>query len=307
MTVSLFSLQALASIVLASVALASPFTDTLLRDEALWGDGQAEYSFYDATEVRYGVPRESEVRHILVRENFLPNTKVKANDWQTLGAYPVIKLNQIIRVPTGVYRYDQMHSGFWNAADGKLEKFSLASIDSCGNSYKEGRINRNRLTYDANTYWENMDRVHREVNLPESALFYDELPFKLRLLDWGNVTEFTAPLTGSVITSKVDGLAFEPAKFTVEATDDAKRVTVDPRRRNGRLRVRTRESLSAPRVGEGGRWFAEIEGQWSARLLESQRARRRGVDRGDRSLGGLRRASWPLRWSLLLGGGDFLG
>ncbi len=221
------SLQVLASVALSSVALASPFVDTLLRDESVWGDGQAEYSFYDATEVRYGVPRESEVRHILVRENFLPNTKVKADDWQTIGAYPVIKLNQIVRVPTGVYRYDQMHSGFWNAETGKLEKFSLASIDSCGNSYKEGRIDRNRLTYDANTYWEDMDRVHREVNLPESGLFYDELPFKLRLLDWGNVTDFVAPLTGSVINSKADGLAFAPAEFTVDVTEEFKRVTVE--------------------------------------------------------------------------------
>ncbi|MGC1480462.1 MAG: hypothetical protein WA771_08155 [Chthoniobacterales bacterium] len=221
------AILAFASLSVIAAPTGSPFSTALLEDESLWGDGQAEYNFYDATEVRYDAPRKSEVRHILVRENFLPNTKVKADDWKTPGAYPVFKLNQIIQVPTGVYRYDQMHSAFWNADTGKLEKFSLASMDSCGNSYKEGRIARNRLTYDANTYWEKMDRVHREVNIPETALFYDELPFKLRLLDWDNVTKFTAPLTKSVINSKADVLAFEPAKFTVESTDEAKRVTVE--------------------------------------------------------------------------------
>jgi hypothetical protein len=206
---------------------ASPFTPTLLQDEALWGDGQAEYNFYDAVEVRYGVPRETEVRHILVRENFLPNDMVKANDWQTPGAYPVIKLNQIIRVPTGVYRYDQMHSSFWNVATGDLEKFSLASIDSCGNSYKEGRIANDTLAYQAHTYWQGMDNEQRDADLPPGALFYDELPFKLRLLDWENAKAFTAPLTGSIINSQADALAFTPATFTVTTTPEGNTVTVE--------------------------------------------------------------------------------
>ncbi len=205
----------------------SPFTTALLQDETLWGDGKAEYSFYDALEVRYGVPRETEVRQILVRENFLPNDKVKANDWKTQGAYPVIKLNQIIRVPTGVYHYDQMHSSFWNAGTGDLEKFSLASMDSCGNSYKEGRVADDTLAYRAHTYWEGMSDVQRDSELPPGALFYDELPFKLRLLDWENATTFTAPLTGSVVNSKADALEFTEANFSVTATTEAKTVTVE--------------------------------------------------------------------------------
>ncbi len=205
---------------------APPFTTTLL-EQPLWADGKAEYNFYDAVEVRYGVPRDTEVRHIIVRENFLPNDKVKANDWRTPGAYPIIKLNQIIRVPTGVYRYDQMHSSFWNAGDGNLEKFSLASIDSCGNSYKEARLAGQSLAYQAHTYWQGQDNVQRDVPLPEGALFYDELPFKLRLLDWENVETFAAPLTGSVIGSQADALEFSPATFTVGNSPDGRIVTVE--------------------------------------------------------------------------------
>ncbi len=216
----------LAATLLPNTQAASPFTPDLLQDETLWGDAKAEYSFYDAVEVRYGVPRETEVRHILVRENFLPNDKVKANDWKTPGAYPVIKLNQIIRVPTGVYRYDQMHSSFWNAGTGELEKFSLASIDSCGNSYKEGRINGKSLDYQALTYWEGMDHVRRAVDLPPATLFYDELPLKLRLLDWDNVKTFTAPLIGSVINSKADALEATDATFTISEDRDTRTVTV---------------------------------------------------------------------------------
>ncbi len=207
--------------------VAAPFTPILLEDESLWGDGRAEYNFYDAVEVRYGLPRDTEVRHILVRENFLPNDQVKADDWKTPGAYPVIKLNQIIRVPTGTYRYDQMHSGFWNAASGDLEKFSLASMDSCGNSYKEGRIANGALAYRAHTYWEGMSDVERDIELPPGALFYDELPFKLRLLDWENVTTFTAPLTGSVVSSRADALEFSDATFTVVTAPEAKTVKVE--------------------------------------------------------------------------------
>lgn len=221
-----FSFPPVLLIALTISASASPFKDTLLTDETLLGDGLAEYSFYDAELMLYGAARQTEVRHILVRESFAADAPVKADDWQKPGTVPVIKLNQVIRVPAGVYRYDQMLSTFWRGADGELEKFSLASIDSCGNTYKEGRLDGSSLDYEARTYWEGMDRINRTVALPDDALFYDELPFKLRLLDWQAVREFTAPLVPSVINSKADALTFEPAQFLVEATNDGWQVTV---------------------------------------------------------------------------------
>jgi hypothetical protein len=214
---------------------ASPFTDRLLRDEALWGDGRAELSIYTGTERRYDVARETEVRHILVREHFTADTQVKADDWRAPGAYPVIKLNQILTVPTGTYRYDQGHSAFWRADTGGLIKFALTSNDSCGLTYKQGNFDGTRWRYRAFTYWDGMAETDTRALPPADALFYDELPFRLRLLDWPRVTRFTAPLMAGVIGSRADRLVWTPATFTVATGEATHAVTVDHARGRDRF------------------------------------------------------------------------
>lgn len=215
-----------------SAFAAAPFTDRLLRDEAFWGDGRAEIAIFDATEKRYGTARETEVRHILVRENFAAAARVKADDWRAPGTYPVIKLNQIITVPTGTYRYDQGHSAFWRVADGALIKFAQTTNDSCGLTYKQGDLaaDGRAWRYRALTYWEGMHDVDTRGTPPAGALFYDELPFKLRLLDWERAAArpegFTAPLMAGVIGSKADALSWPEATFTVTRADDAWQVRV---------------------------------------------------------------------------------
>ena len=210
-----------------SMFAAAPFSDRLLRDEALWGDGKAEIAIFDATEKRYGILRPTEVRHILVRESFAEKERVKADDWRAAGAYPVIKLNQVITVPTGSYRYDQGHSSFWRVDSGELIKFAQTTNDSCGLTYKIGERADAGWRYRAFTYWEGMSEVDTRAKPPAGALFYDELPFKLRLLDWGKVTRFTAPLMAGVIGSKAEELAWAPAEFAVERTGADWRVTVN--------------------------------------------------------------------------------
>jgi hypothetical protein len=209
-----------------SAAATSPFSGTLLEDESIWGDGKAEYTVYDATLLRYGVPRQTEVRHILVREPFSAKTLVKANNWQSADTYNVLKLNQIIRVPTGSYRYDQMHSSFWKIDGGDLLKFSLSSIDSCGNTYKQGRLIGNKLHYQAFTYWEGMDEVDSRVELSSNTLFYDELPWKLRTLNWNKGSTFTSPLIPSTIHSRSNPIKTSPAKFTITSSGINWQVTV---------------------------------------------------------------------------------
>ena len=207
-------------------AVEAPFLQTPPGGDAYWGDGKAEVSLYRASIKRYGILRETEIRHILVREPFLEQQRVKADDWRAPGVINVMKLNQVIRVPTGAYRYDQMHSAFWDAETGRLLKWSLASIDSCGNTYKQA-IPRGRLWhYRALTYWEGMEDIDRRLSLPGNVLFYDELPYRLRLIDWERVGSFSAPLISSSIRSKADSLEAPVAAFQVRATDAGWEVTV---------------------------------------------------------------------------------
>ena len=208
------------------IVSAQPFTERLLQNEGFWGDGNAEVAVFKATEKRYGTLRETKVRHILVRENFAKNELVKADDWQDSGTYPVIKLNQVITSPTGSYRSDQGHSSFWRQDSGELIKYTSTTNDSCGLSYKHGTVNGARWHYRAFTYWEGMSEVDTKTSAPPNALLYDELPFKLRTIDFGKTTLFEAPLMDSVIDSKSDKLAWPSAAFAIARTPQGWRVTV---------------------------------------------------------------------------------
>ena len=195
------------------------FGSRWLQDEKYWGDGKAEFNIYDAQEVRYGQPRASEVIHILVREPFSKRDLVKAEPASKAGTYPVLKLNQILHVPTGVYVYQQMHSAFWRADSGALVKATLTSNDSCGNTYKEFRALAGPAAwfgggwrYEWRTYWEGASAGEETVRAPKDAVFYDELPMRVRTIDFGAAqTPFEIQLAPSVIRSKKDDVKFAPA------------------------------------------------------------------------------------------------
>lgn len=188
------------------------FGAAFLQNEKYWNDGKAEFDIYEARLVREGAPRACEVIHILVREPFDPAQLVKPDDWQKPGMISVLKMNQIIHAPTGIYVWQQMHSSFWRAADGALVKWSLTSNDSCGNTFKiatdsapapaaGGRQpggEKARWTYDYNTYWDGMAKGEESFDLPPGGCFYDELPLRVRSIDFtaASAAKSKAPETG---------------------------------------------------------------------------------------------------------------
>src|SRR6266850_4151139 len=110
---------------LSAKVAAAQFTPALLQNNSYWGDGKAEFNIYNAQIARYGIPRPCEVLHILVREPFDPNQFVKPEGSPRPETIAVLKLNQILHVPTGLYLYQQMHSTFWRVDNAELLKFSL--------------------------------------------------------------------------------------------------------------------------------------------------------------------------------------
>ena len=187
------------------------FSPALLQNNNYWGDGKAEFNIYGAEIVRYGVPHQADVLHILVREPMDPKQLVKPDDWKRPETIAVLKFNQILHVPTGLYVYQQMHSNFWRVDNGVLLKFSFTSNDSCGNTYKEGRRAAEQISYEYRTYWDGMAAGTENVALPANGFFYDELPWLVRTIDFSKPGKFEVQLAGSVISSKKDNLAFQPA------------------------------------------------------------------------------------------------
>jgi len=203
---------------------ADPFSADLLRDR-LWDDGKAEYDVYDALEVREGAPRPARVVVLIVKEPFNARLAVKAD---RPPATDVLKMNQVIDVPTGVFAFHQMHSSFWDRATGALVKFSLTSNDFCGNTFKEGRIDGGSLRFLFHTYWDGEADGERRFRVPSGAVFLDELPMKLRTLARFDPAQYSISLFPSVISSRMGNPVFAPATIRVLSAglDGAIRVEV---------------------------------------------------------------------------------
>jgi hypothetical protein len=196
------------------------FTPAFVRNGSYWNDGKAEFNIYDAQIVRYGEPRPSEVLHILVREPFDPQQLVKADDWQRPDVVQVLKLNQILHIPTGLYVYQQMHSNFWRVDDAGLAKFSLTSNDSCGNTFKEGQRRGDGFAYQWHTYWDGMADGNEAVKPPPDGFFYDELPLRVRTIDFSKPSgNFEIQLAPTMIGSKKDNFAWKPAQVSYQTGD----------------------------------------------------------------------------------------
>jgi hypothetical protein len=207
---------------------AAQFTPALLQNNSYWGDGKAEFNIYDAQIAREGVPRQCEVLHILVREPFDPKQFVKPEGSPRPDTIAVLKLNQILHVPTGLYVYQQMHSNFWRVDNARLLKFSLTSNDSCGNTYKEARRAGDQFSYEYRTYWDGMADGKESIAPPPNGCFYDELPWLVRTLDFSKATgDFEVQLAATVINSKKDNVAFKSAKISFKSTERSIDVVVE--------------------------------------------------------------------------------
>lgn len=226
-------LLSVAIALLLSGQMFAQFSPALLQNNSYWGDGKAEFNIYAAEIIRYGAPRSCEVLHILVREPFDPKQLVRPEGSPRPETIAVLKLNQILHVPTGLSLFQQMHSSFWRVDNGDLLKFSLTSNDSFGNTFKEARRNSDQLTYEYHTYLDGMADGKENITLPKNGYFYDELPWLVRTLDFSSSTrEFDLQLAGSIINSQKDTIAFKPARIAFKLTDKTVDVSVD---RNGSI------------------------------------------------------------------------
>lgn len=207
----------LAGFLFVAGAARAEFSPAFMND-GYWFDGKAEFDIYEGTVGRYGSAQPADVIHIFVREDFAPEAMVKADQWDRPGSYPVLKLNQILRVRTGVYVYQQMHSSFWTPDNARLIKWSLTSNDSCGNTFKVAtrpRVGGDTWTYRFDTYWEGQVSGTLEVPAPPGGIFYDELPARVRSIDFTKPSDsFTVPLAPTAITSKRGEFPFAPAKIS---------------------------------------------------------------------------------------------
>jgi hypothetical protein len=166
----------------------------------LWNDGMAEVSLYEATDVKYGVPRASRAALIVVAEDLGKESLVKpdraAGESATIR---VLKLNHVRSIPTGAYIYQQMLSVFAGADRLDPVKLTMTSHEWCGNSFAEWRADR--ATLSIRSYFEEPGDVDVPLS-PAGALFYDALPLVLRGLDFGRTRAGAVRVIDSVFGAR---------------------------------------------------------------------------------------------------------
>jgi len=152
-----------------------------------WDDGKAEIDLYDAEEPLEGLLRRFEARLIIVKEDFLKDTRVKSDAGPVPGkTVPVLKLNHVRLIPTGTYDYHQMLSVVLDRERWVPMKLTMAHFESCGITFVEAIPRGGLLELTSHSYWDGEgDRVLK-IPFASGSLLYDALPLQLRGWDFSS-------------------------------------------------------------------------------------------------------------------------
>src|SRR5262249_60466194 len=78
------------------------------------------------------------------------------------------------------------------------------------------------FSYQWHTYWDGMAEGQEKVTLPPNGFFYDELPLRVRTIDFSKASgDFSIQLAPSIINSKKDQLVCTPAQVHYDSTERA--------------------------------------------------------------------------------------
>jgi hypothetical protein len=191
------------------------FTPGLLTNDSYWSDGKAEFDIYDGQLMRGGEPRHCEVLHIFLRERIDPKTLARVNDPKRSDSIYAIQMQQIWSAPIGLFAEQASLTALWKLDSLSLAQLNFIGTDSSGNLGKRLEEKRDgetsRWTLISETY---LASSKIPISPPAGAIFTDELPLRVRTIDFTkSPTEFEIPLAPS-ITGKDQIQSFLPAKVS---------------------------------------------------------------------------------------------
>ena len=145
-----------------------------------WGDGQAELSSYDVVESRYGELRQGYGVLVYVTEDIDRNTLIKVESPRSPDSrIYTLKLNNVLKFPTGIYDYSVMTSVFSAVADGggpfQVRKITLSAQEWCGHVFEEVRFEtQGRIQGDLNSYFEREGKQQYQLEIADPERFVSE-------------------------------------------------------------------------------------------------------------------------------------
>jgi len=202
-----FVLAVAALALLAAGPAAAPVNnlfDSAWSRGALWDDGQAEVTLYDAQRPQYGKIVSYQTLFIVVKEDFDAKLHVKADPpYERRALIPVLKLNAVHSYWTDRYPYNFLASVFVRRDDPQaLVKLTLGSQEWCGNTFKL-LSTRGRPELHFHTYFDGPVDETRPLDLRPGDLFEDQLPLALRGLEFAPGLTLRRRIFPSLISNNV--------------------------------------------------------------------------------------------------------
>lgn len=155
-----------------------------------WSDGKAELSSYQTKTQRYGELREGYAVLVFVTEEISRTTRVKVESEAIPPAdrAPVMKLNHVVKFPTGIYDYSLLTSTFssieseFGRPPFEPLKISFTAQEWCGHVYQMLIPQRDQVELTLHSYFQSEGDQKRSIKLPANAAFEDNLLIWIREL-----------------------------------------------------------------------------------------------------------------------------
>jgi len=188
-----------------NAAPADAVFDPAWARHALWDDGLAEVSLYDAGRPQYDKIESYQALLIVVKEDFSLSEMVKADPpLQGRELLPVLKLNAVHGYWTDNYPYHLLGSVFVRRDDPTaLVKVSVGSQEWCGNTFKELSTRRGRALLHWHSYFEGQAQGEIDLGTRPGDLFEDQLPLVLRGLRFRAGLRFQRRVWPSLVSNHV--------------------------------------------------------------------------------------------------------
>ena len=196
----------------------SQFTPAFLQNGSYWGDSKSEFDLYAAELMRDGQPHQCELLIIFTPKLLDPASLTELDDAKSPGALMAIQMNQVAAVPRGLIVEQRSISALWRTDSMSLARMSVAGTDGFGNITKGIVQNRDETamawTYSCDTYRSKIQQ--QPIAAPsKNAVFYDELPLRVRMLDFSKTNgDFEVDLAPSIASPQKDTGEFKPAKIS---------------------------------------------------------------------------------------------
>jgi len=200
------------------------FSPAFLQNASYWRDGKSEIDFYNADFVRDGQHYQTELLMVFTPDFVDPNLMTRAENPKQSGTLAVIRMHQTATIPRGLLIEQRSLDALWRMDFMSMARLTLVGSDGMGPVVRNVTESRegSAITwkYSGDSYRSKAEKTMTPPN--GTAIFYDELPVRLRTIDFAKPSgSFEIQLARTIINSRDDEMLFKPAMVSYKVSERA--------------------------------------------------------------------------------------